>query len=54
MFKTFNVQKQSHVQLTAAHLGQDEAVIVEVSWVFRAVLHGVEEKDRHDFCHAAA
>lgn len=37
-----------------SHLGHDEAVTVEVPWVFRAVLHGVEEKHRHDFCHAAA
>lgn len=36
------------------HLGQDEAVTVEVPRVFRAVLHGVEVQHRHDFCHTAA
>lgn len=54
--KHIDVQKVQHTNTVQSnvHLGQDEAVAVEVSWVFRAVLHGVEEKDGHDFCHAAA
>lgn len=54
IFKNPCMQICKGVQLTTAHLRQDEAVVVEVSRVVRAVLHVVEEKDRHDLCHAAA
>lgn len=47
-------KKASSSDQTESHLGQDEAVAVEVPRVFRAVLHGVEVKHRHDFCHTAA
>lgn len=36
------------------YLGEDEAVIVGVTGVFRSVLHGMKEQHRHDLRHAAA
>ncbi len=35
------------------HLGEDEAVVVRVTGVFRSVLHGMKEEHRHDLCHTA-
>lgn len=35
------------------YLREDESIIVGVAWVFRAILHGVEEEHRHDLCRAA-
>lgn len=50
----FNMMCLLFVLCIDCHLGHDEAVIVEVARVVVAVLHGVEEKHRHDLCHAAA
>lgn len=39
--------------MLGCYLGEDEAVVVGVTGVFRSVLHGMKEKHRHDLCHAA-
>lgn len=36
------------------NLGEDEPVVVRVTRIFRSILHGVKEEDRHDLCHTAA
>lgn len=51
-YKASSPDQQNWV--TDSHLGQDEAVIVEVPGIIVAVPHGVEKKHRHDFCHTAA
>jgi len=41
------------VRVCMFDLGEDEAVIVGVTGVFRSVLHGIKEQHRHNLGHAA-